>query len=73
MSDKQSEKKWYLWISDKTSDKPLICVTGGGSMIGVNQKEVRRLHEVFTELITIWDERIQSTKDDPSNGENNDR
>ena len=71
MSDKKSVKKWYLWVSDRTSDKPLICVTGGGSMIGVNQKEVRRLHEVFTELITIWDGRVQHTKDDP-NGVNND-
>ena len=70
MSDKKSVKKWYLWVSDRTSDKPLICVTGGGSMIGVNQKEVRRLHELFTELITIWDKRIQSTKDDPSGGSN---
>ena len=72
MSDEQSEKKWYLWVSDRTSYKPLICVTGGGSMIGINQKEVRRLHEVFTELITIWDGRVQHTKDDPSGG-NNDR
>ena len=70
MSDKQSEKKWYLWVSDRTSDKPLICVTGGGSMIGVNQKEVRILHEVFTELITIWDGRVQHTKDDPNGGNN---
>ena len=68
----ESNKKWYLWVSDRTSDKPLICVTGGGSMIGVNQKQVRRLHELCTELITIWDERVQFTKDDPSNGENDD-
>jgi len=56
-----TDKKWYLWVSDKTSDKPLICKTGGGSMIGINQKAVRRLHELTTELVTIWDERIQST------------
>jgi len=71
MSEEQSAKKWYLWISDKTSDKPLICKTGGGSMIGINKKAVRRLHELTTELVTIWDGRIQHTKDDPS-GENDD-
>ena len=70
MSDKRSEKKWYLWISDKTSDKPLICETGGGSMIGINKEAVRRLHEITTELVTIWDGRIQHTKDDPSGGNN---
>ena len=70
MSDGQSAKKWYLWISDKTSDKPLICKTGGGSMIGINKEAVRRLHEVTTELVTIWDGRIQHTKDDPSGGNN---
>ena len=71
MSEEQSAKKWYLWISDKTSDKPLICKTGGGSMIGINREAVRRLHEITTELVTIWDGRIQHTKDDPS-GENDD-
>jgi len=71
MSEEQSAKKWYLWVSDKTSDKPLICETGGGSMICINKKAIRRLHELTTELVTIWDERIQSTKDDPS-GENDD-
>ena len=70
MSEEQSAKKWYLWISDKTSDKPLICKTGGGSMIGINKKAVRRLHEITTELVTIWDGRIQHTKDDPSGGNN---
>ena len=70
MSDKKSVKKWYLWVSDRTSDKPLICETGGGSMIGINKEAVRRLHEVTTELVTIWDGRIQHTKDDPSGGNN---
>ena len=70
MSEEQSAKKWYLWVSDKTSDKPLICETGGGSMIGINREAVRRLHEITTELVTIWDGRIQHTKDDPSGGNN---
>lgn len=59
------DKKWYLWVSGRLSDKPLICKTGGGSMIGIDQKAVRRLHELTTELVTIWDERIQHTKKDP--------
>ena len=66
MSDEQSAKKWYLWVSDKISDKPLICKTGGGSMIGINKEAVRRLQEITTELVTIWDGQIQSTKDDHS-------
>jgi len=70
MSEEQSAKKWYLWISDKTSDKPLICKTGGGSMIGINREAIRKLHEITTELVTIWDGRIQHTKDDPSGGNN---
>jgi len=60
--DEQSIKKWYLWVSDRTSDKPLICKTGG--MIGVNRKEIRRLQKVTTELVTIWDGCIQHKTSD---------
>ena len=41
-------------------------------MIGINKEAIRKLHEITTELVTIWDGRIQHTKDDPS-GENDDR
>ena len=62
MTDEQSVQKWYLWVSDRTSNKPLICKTGG--MIGVNQKEVRKLQKVTTALVTIWDGRIQDKTND---------
>ena len=64
VTDEQSVKKWYLWVSDRTSDKPLICKTGGGSMIGYNEKAIRKLQKVTTELVTIWDGRIQYKTDD---------
>tara|TARA_R100001086_G_scaffold214155_1_gene130139 strand:- start:372 stop:533 length:162 start_codon:yes stop_codon:yes gene_type:complete len=37
-------KKWVLWVSDKPSDKPLICKTGG--MIGLNRKKFKELRRV---------------------------
>ena len=62
VTDEQTVKKWYLWVSDRTSDKPVICKTGG--MIGVNRKAVRELQKITTDLVTIWDERIQYKTDD---------
>ena len=44
MTPRQGAKKWFLWTSDKPSDKPLICKTGG--MIGINKKMFKELREV---------------------------
>jgi len=33
-------------------------------MIGYNEKAIRKLQKVTTELVTIWDERIQYKTDD---------
>jgi len=58
-------KKWYLWTSDKPSDKPLICKTGG--MVGINGEAVLKLQQAINELVDIWDGRIQFAKNDPHN------
>ena len=65
MTNVADNKKWYLWVSDKTSDKPLICKTGG--MIGINGEAILKLQQAINELVDIWDERIKSTTDDPRN------